>query len=199
MTTAKDNESTRERILEKGLELFSSKGYHGTGLKEILDAAGIPKGSFYHYFESKEHFAVEIIHHYRAIEFERCDERFDNAGQDFCTVAINALNEIIDEFERGEQKLGYLILNLSGELADSSPYFRKALRDSTEQILAKITEDMAISQQAGAIRSDLSARQLATHFWDCWQGALLRAKLERSVEPLRQTVSLIFNDFMQPR
>ena len=54
----------RENLLNQGVGLLMQQGYHGTGLKEILDAVQIPKGSFYNYFGSKENFAAEIIEHY---------------------------------------------------------------------------------------------------------------------------------------
>src|SRR5580698_3573199 len=58
------NPETRSRLLEKGGELVSARGFNATGLQEITDTAGVPKGSFYNYFDSKEAFAVAILSEY---------------------------------------------------------------------------------------------------------------------------------------
>ncbi len=194
MTPLSKGQQTREHVLAQGLQLFNDKGYHGTGLKEILEAAGIPKGSFYHYFESKEHFAVEIINHYRALEFDRWESYFKNHDGDRLSQIRAVLDIIIEEYQQETAKIGCLIANLSGELANSSPYFRKAIQASTEQVLECIEEDMAIAQQQGSVRTDIPARELALLFWDAWQGAMLRMKVSRSTEPLKNTVTLLLDN-----
>ncbi len=191
-------EQTREHILEIGLQLFNLKGYHGTGLKQILDAAGIPKGSFYHYFDSKEHFAVEIIRHYRALEFDRWEQRFKHPQGDRLQQIRHGLEVTIAEYEAQEAKIGCLIANLSGELANSSPYIRSAIQSSTTEVLTYIEEDLAIAQQQGSVRRDIPARELACAFWDNWQGAMLRMKVSRSTAALHNVVSLYFNHFLLP-
>ncbi|MEH6625152.1 MAG: TetR family transcriptional regulator C-terminal domain-containing protein [Motiliproteus sp.] len=194
MKQASKGQKTREHILEQGLQLFNDKGYHGTGLKEILDAAGIPKGSFYHYFESKEHFAVEIINHYRALEFDRWDSYFKD--HDGCRLSQirTVLDIIIEEYSQHTAKIGCLIANLSGELANSSPYFRSAIQAATELVLECIEKDMTIAQQQGSLRTDIPPRQLALLFWDSWQGAMLRMKVSRSTAPLKNTVTLLLDN-----
>ncbi|MEA3087540.1 MAG: TetR/AcrR family transcriptional regulator, transcriptional repressor for nem operon, partial [Paraburkholderia sp.] len=57
-------EDFREKLLEAGVALFAETGYHGTGVKDIVERAGVPKGSFYNYFESKEAFGAAILDHY---------------------------------------------------------------------------------------------------------------------------------------
>lgn len=198
MTKRTSSETAREHILSKGLELFNRQGYHATGLKEILDAAGIPKGSFYHYFESKEHFAVEIINHYRGLNHDRWEQEFSNAPGTRLQQIRTALTTLIEEYEAEDTKIGCLIANLSGELANSSPYFRSAIQASTEEVLLCITEDIAQAQQEGDLRSDLPARDLAELFWDAWQGAMLRMKVTRSTRPLRLTLNLLLNNLLAP-
>lgn len=189
---------SRELLLAKGLELFSHQGYHGTGLKEILESAGVPKGSFYHYFESKEHFAVEIIDHYRALEFNRWENLFKGSRNDRLSEIHHGLSTLIDEHETREAKLGCLIANLSGELAASSSYFREAIDASTQQVLACIEADFAIAQKQGSLRQDLSPLELAGLFWDAWQGAMLRMQVTRSTAPLRRVVDHLLNHLFKP-
>ena len=61
MARPKNPDTIRPLLLGVGLTLFAKRGYHGTGIKEIVDNAGVPKGSFYNYFKSKEEFGIEII------------------------------------------------------------------------------------------------------------------------------------------
>ena len=64
MARPKRNQNIRSQLLNEGVSIFIKQGYHGTGIKEILDTLKVPKGSFYNYFESKEHFGAEVIRHY---------------------------------------------------------------------------------------------------------------------------------------
>ncbi|MBY0404181.1 MAG: TetR/AcrR family transcriptional regulator, partial [Cyanobacteria bacterium] len=62
--TPKNKQDTKQLLLQRGMELLLEKGYDATGIKDVLDLANVPKGSFYYYFPSKEAFCVEIIHYY---------------------------------------------------------------------------------------------------------------------------------------
>src|SRR5580693_1974474 len=66
MSTATATITTKERILDAAEEIMLQKSFHSVGLNEILSAVKVPKGSFYHYFQSKEQFGVELLKHYVA-------------------------------------------------------------------------------------------------------------------------------------
>jgi len=66
---------TRESLVRAGLVALTEKGFSATGIDEILKAVGVPKGSFYHYFDSKEAFGAELIDRYGQY-FARRLERF---------------------------------------------------------------------------------------------------------------------------
>ncbi len=57
-------QDTKTALLQAGMDIMLEKGYSNTGIQEVLSSLGVPKGSFYHYFESKESFAVAIIQHF---------------------------------------------------------------------------------------------------------------------------------------
>lgn len=198
MATPRKSDSTREQILEQGYTLFNNLGYNGTGLKEILHASGIPKGSFYHYFESKEHFAVEIINHYRALQFDRWETEFKQPGLDKLSQIRRALGIIIEEYGAQQPMTGCLLANLSGELANSSPYFREAIQRSSQEVLNCIRDDMRIAQEEGTVRRDIPADELASVFFSSWQGAILRMKVTQSTEPLRLAVSHLLDRYFRP-
>jgi TetR/AcrR family transcriptional repressor of nem operon len=60
----RDIKELREKLLDQGVALLMEQGYHGTGLQELVRNVGVPKGSFYNYFPSKEAFSAEVVKHY---------------------------------------------------------------------------------------------------------------------------------------
>lgn len=184
MVRGRRPEHSREKILEIGAELFTRNGYHATGLKEILDACQVSKGSFYNFFESKEHFAVEIIEHYQSMELERWDEQLENFQGSHLDRIEQLLAAEIERFGDDMETCGCLLANLSGEVSQASEKFRDAVQRSAEKVLQLIERDMRICQQEGSVRTDISARKLAEAAWHNWQGALLRSKALNSLAPL---------------
>ncbi len=191
MTRGRRPAHSREKILEKGAELFTRNGYHATGLKEILDTCEVSKGSFYNFFENKEHFAVEILQHYKSIEFERWDEQMDALEGSHFSKITRMLSSAVEEYEQDAECVGCLLANLSGEVSQATPLFNEAISHSVNEVLDSIEEDMRICQAEGTVRTDIEPRKLAEVSWDHWQGALLRVKAERSSAPLRNHLTTL--------
>ena len=81
MSRLSQKQTNKENLLSQGVSLLMQQGYHGTGLKEILDAVQIPKGSFYNYFGSKENFAAEVIEHYINPFIDQLSGHLQNSDQ----------------------------------------------------------------------------------------------------------------------
>ncbi|GGO79405.1 TetR family transcriptional regulator [Marinobacterium nitratireducens] len=177
------------------MELFDRNGYHGTGLKEILDACQVSRGSFYNFFGSKEEFAVEIIRHYQDLGFAHWTLQLDPHG-DYAAQLRRQIEAEIDQDQEHCFRMGSLLVNLSGEIGSASDAFRGAIAAATERMLEAIETDMRICQQQGTVRRDLSARALAELIWNSWQGALLRRQIEGSAEPLRTMVRLLWDQLL---
>ena len=184
MSKGRRAEHNREKILMTGMELFTRQGYHATGLKEILDACEIPKGSFYNFFDSKESFAIEIIEHYQAIELARWNETLELYPGNRFKGILSLIQEAICCHLEEPDKIGCLLANLSGEIVQASPALHQCIRHSIENILLAIEQDIRLCQQEGSVRTDFSPRQLAEMIWDHWQGAILRMKVENRIDPL---------------
>lgn len=192
MTRGRRPEHSREKILEKGAELFTRNGYAATGLKEILAACEVSKGSFYNFFENKEQFAVEIINHHKSIEFARWEELMATLPGTYLEKIRQMVELEIRKYEDDIDCHGCLLANLTGEVSQASPLFSAAIRASAEEVLATIEEDMRICQNEGSVRTDFTPRQLAELIWNGWQGALLQLKVSRSAEPLRSNTATLF-------
>lgn len=176
----------RDNLLNQGVKLLMEQGYHGTGLKEILDAVKIPKGSFYNYFGSKENFGTEVIQHYIEPFIKQLDTYLKDSNSDALSALKRYYHELIAETERQNFKGGCLLGNLMGEIGDTSEICQKALQSAVTRYRNIIRSALAQAQQQGTVRSDLTAEEMADLLLNTWQGALLRMKIEQSSEPLKQ-------------
>ncbi|BBZ72942.1 TetR/AcrR family transcriptional regulator [Mycobacterium paraseoulense] len=177
------NPDVRNRLLAAGLDLVHARGFSASGVKDITDAAGVPKGSFYAYFPSKEAFAAAILEHYWADIEARVLPILaaDGSAQERITRFFHAL---ADEHEAGDFLLGCLVGNLSLELGGSSDPVRAELLRILERWEDALAECVRAGQEAaGGVRRDLEAGQLAAQLIEAWEGAALRGKVTRSRTP----------------
>lgn len=189
MARPRRSENTRQQLLEQGAALLSEKGYNGTGIKEILDAAQVPKGSFYNFFKSKEDFAGEIIENYGTDLFAKMDAFLASsqsypAAEVLKTLQLAALKVI----ESKQYRQTCLIGSLASEIAASSDRCRLQLDSLYEQWVARLESIIERGQQQGDFRQDIAARVLAELFWNQWQGSLVRLKVEMASEGSLQTL-----------
>ena len=138
---------TRQHLLDTGRDILAARGFSSVGLSAILQAAGVPKGSFYHYFQSKEQFGQALLEDYFASYVQDLDARFADDG----TPAISRLMQYWQDWQEnycGPAGLrDCLVVKLSAEVADLSEAMRITLRDGTEQVMARIANciDAAIA------------------------------------------------------
>ncbi|MCV6590467.1 MAG: TetR/AcrR family transcriptional regulator [Marinobacterium sp.] len=191
MNRGRRTEHSRDKILQIGAELFTRNGYHATGVKEILTTCKVPKGSFYNFFESKEHFAVEILEHYRTIEFERWHTLAAQLQGNHFERMYQIIEKEIERFGNEQYACGCLLANLSGEVSQCSPLFSATIARSIRMVHDAITDDVLQCQQEGSLRRDLPADIVADVLLNHWQGALLRCKVENSTLPLQNHLTLL--------
>ncbi|MCW2513998.1 MAG: TetR family transcriptional regulator [Mycobacterium sp.] len=177
------NPGVRRRLLAAGLDLVHARGFAASGVKDITDAAGVPKGSFYAYFPSKEALAGAILEHYWSDIEARLLPILDSDGlaRERVTRFFHAL---ADEHEAGDFLLGCLIGKLSLELGGSSEPVRTELiriLDRWDQALAACVR--AGQTAKGDVRTDVDAAELAALLIESWEGAALRGKVTQSRIP----------------
>lgn len=175
---------TRERIIRKGAELLTEFSFSATGLDGLLKSAGVPKGSFYHFFPSKQAFAVEVIAYYDAY-FE---ERSIRILCDSAVPPLQRLQAWMVEARKGMARHGWrrgcLIGNLSQELGPHDLVLSGKLRAVFRKWERWIETLLQEGVDDGSIAATAAPKRLAHLFWIGWEGAILRAKLEGSGEPL---------------
>ncbi|VVN64917.1 TetR/AcrR family transcriptional regulator [Pseudomonas fluorescens] len=182
---AGDYRETRETLCRAGVAALTEKGFSATGIDEILKSVGVPKGSFYHFFESKEAYGSELIALY-ARYFVRKLDRF---LLDESLTPLKRIEAFCEEAERGMQRFefrrGCLVGNLGQEMGALPESFRAQLTDVLLDWEARFERCLDAAKAAGEISTKADSARLAAFFWIGWEGAVLRAKLERNGEPLR--------------
>ncbi len=187
---------TREQLLEQGVASFLNNGFHGTGLKDVLDSVKVPKGSFYNYFESKEAFAAAAIRHYADCFADKMRRAVD-AAPDPYTGLRRFFEGLMADFEAAGYVGGCLIANLGGEL-EGNETCRETLAEAFRDWRDGVAEILRQGQQLGQVRADLDATDLADLLTEAWEGAVIRMKLERSLDPLRRVIARLLDDYFQP-
>ena len=193
----RDVKELREKLLDQGVALLMEQGYHGTGLQELVRSVGVPKGSFYNYFPSKEAFSAEVVKHYIEPFIRQLDSHLQRPDVNAETALKAYFNELIAETERRDFKGGCLLGNLIGEIGDTSDLCQLSLREAVRRYRDKLEEGLARAQQEGSFRKDLDAKDMADFLVNVWQGALLRMKIERSVRPLAQFCEMLLDGYFK--
>ncbi|WP_319432519.1 TetR/AcrR family transcriptional regulator [Mycobacterium sp. RTGN5] len=176
------NPQVRTRLLAAGLALVHARGFAASGVKDITDAAGVPKGSFYAYFPSKEAFAAAVLEHYWA-DIESRLVPILGASRLARERITDFFHALADEHEAGDFLLGCLVGNLSLELSGSSEPVRTELTRILDSWGGALTECVQAGQGAGDIRAHIGAAELASLLIEAWEGAALRGKVTRSRTP----------------
>lgn len=187
--------NVREKLIEAGLEILFRAGFNGSAVQDVTELAGVPKGSFYNHFESKEALALAVLERYwsntsqrRAIlrdeslpPLERLRRYFD------VTIEVIA--------RRGYDR-GCFIGNTSLELADHRPVVRDRLASVWAGWTAEFEQCIRQAQDAGAVRRDLDASALAMFLLSAWEGAIMRAKVDKTRAAFDQFMKVTFSTLL---
>ena len=196
MARPRKSEHIREELLNQGIDLLTEHGYHGTGIKKILDAVKVPKGSFYNFFKSKEHFAAEVIDRYAVTAIKCLDQSLDNSTDDPVTTLKNAHHVLIEAIEKDGMQ-GCLIGNLSAELGNASEICRLKMKQASEAWRKRYIVLLAKAQEQDLIRKDISIDAMANMLWGAWQGGLLQMKVDGNTLFLKHNLDLIMGALLK--
>jgi TetR/AcrR family transcriptional repressor of nem operon len=185
-STLKD---TRSHILAVGRSLTARQGYTGVGLNALLKAADVPKGSFYHYFPSKEAYGCALLEDF--VEQYRKD-----LGATLLDTSQHARARFFGYFAGWLQKQTgpalqdrCLVVKLSAEVADLSPDMSKILRKGVEDIIASLSDTLDQGITEGSIAPLPDTKSLAQSIYHQWLGASLVAGLSRDDAALKAAMA----------
>jgi TetR/AcrR family transcriptional repressor of nem operon len=187
-------DKSRDALVEHGTELMLCSGYSGTGLVELLHAAGVPKGSFYNHFDSKEAFAVELVRRY----YDEQDRLLASLLTQTDRAPLERLRSYFEVLlqravDASPQTRGCLLGMLALEMAGSSEPLRESVSDAFRRWQARLAELLAQAQAAGELAPEQDPRPLAAMLLEGWEGALMRARASGDLESLRISLDLAFS------
>ncbi|HEX7055388.1 MAG TPA: TetR family transcriptional regulator C-terminal domain-containing protein [Burkholderiales bacterium] len=181
----------RQQLLEKGVAMLLKHGYHDLGIAALLEETRTPKGSFYHYFKSKEDFGMQAIDLY----MQQAHRALDACLGDESLPAVQRVRrffELVEQSYRGEGYLGCLLGGLGQELSGVSEAFRRKVEECFSQIERRLAACLDEAVKRGEIRPSTDTAQLAKLLINCWEGAALRSRLMRDGAPLREMLDFYF-------
>ena len=195
MTLSKKAEATRQHILDTGYQLVLHKGFAALGLQEILKSCNVPKGSFYHYFPSKEAFGCELLQQYV--------DGYGRKLEGLLAVEGNGYERLMRYWDAWiaaphDAACGWaeecLVVKLAAEVADLSEDMRRVLDTGVQRLLARIAALIDAARADTSLPAGAPSQALARVLYQMWLGAALLAKLSQdktSLVQARETTVLL--------
>lgn len=187
--------SVKEKIVTAAVETLHAKGFNASSVQDITDAAKVPKGSFYNHFETKEDLGVEVLDRY----WQRVLNSLSMLN-DTSLPAISRLKRYFHAMNDVSRKRDYYGGCLVGNMATEMPDQSRAIRERLAVILAAwsraIESCVREAQADGSLRSDLDAGTVASFLLNAWEGAVMRAKVDKNRAPLDAFEKVVFRSLM---
>ncbi|AFD24697.1 TetR/AcrR family transcriptional regulator [Deinococcus gobiensis] len=180
-------EQTRRHLLDVGRQQVLQKGYGGVGLKELLEAGGVPKGSFYHYFASKEAFGCALLDDY----FEEYEARLDRLlaqEGNARTRLMRFWQAWLDTSAQGGLANHCLVVKLGAEIADLPGDLRRLTDQGAARLLGRVGAAVAEGQAEGSVPAGTPPGTLAQALYSMWLGAAVLSKVQKSPQPLQDAL-----------
>jgi len=199
MNRPRRSEQTREALIEAGIEQLSRHGYHGTGIKQILDEVSVPKGSFYNFFASKEAFVAELIGHYSQDLLDQLDQFMTGEGKDL--TPIEQLRSIyrysLKQYASHDFKKSCLVGSIATEISAESEMCRIELEKAMSAWLSFFTGIFARAQLQKLVRDDMTPNDIAAVYWAAWEGALIKMKMSADTKPVKRIMELMIETLLK--
>ncbi|MGD0277915.1 MAG: TetR family transcriptional regulator C-terminal domain-containing protein [Smithella sp.] len=183
----------KQELIAVGAQLMHLKGYNETGVQEILNKTGIPKGSFYNYFKSKEDFGLLVIDYYMEF-YNKIFSKYLGDKSVPPLERIRNLNKWFNNaFRSNNYILGCPIGNFAQEMSDTSPVFQAKLKKATDIIVTYFSDVLREAQELGHLSISLDANKTALYIFNSWEGAIMSMKVEKSIRPLEVNEQILFD------
>ena len=191
-------QETKSLLLDHGLRLMLKRGYHHTGIHDVLAAAGVPKGSFYHYFKNKEDFGLQVVGRYADDGYIQIDRVLGDKRQPPLARLRRLFEGFRADYERRFCRDGCLLGNLGQELADVNDTFSDRISLHFDRWTARIALCLDEAVVSGDLSADADTTMLAGTMLDAYEGALLRMKVVKSIAPVKAFLDVYFNKTLTP-
>ncbi|MGB6009534.1 TetR/AcrR family transcriptional regulator [Castellaniella sp.] len=179
---------TRQHILDTGQAIISGKGFSAVGLNEILKASGVPKGSFYHYFSSKEAFGEALIESYFTNYLSTVDALFSKPGLSAAERLMHYFTYWLETQTNCDPKGKCLVVKLAAEVSDLSEAMRVVLGQGTSQAISRLKDIIQEGIHDKSLPMHLNPQIVATTLYQLWLGASICAKISHTAAPLESAL-----------
>ena len=194
----KKSELTRSALIEEGIQQLSKHGYHGTGIKQVLDAVKVPKGSFYNYFGSKESYVADIIVEYNHQALVMFDEFVKHSELPALEQLKAIYTYMLNKFSDNSCQKGCLIGSIAAEIGNSFELCQKAMQVSVNDWLLRLDNLVNKGQAEGEIRTDIPSADLAELIWSAWEGSLIKMKMDGDIQSPKKIIFLTLETLLKP-
>jgi len=181
---ARSFDDTREALLHCGMEVLTEQGFAATGIDAVLKRVCVPKGSFYHYFDSKEAFVQAVLQRYAAYFARKLDRWLLDDNVPPLQRLGNFVEDAKESMAKHQFRRGCLVGNLGQEVTALPASFRQALEHVLLDWQQRLASCLTQAVSAGQLSPNSDCDALAAFFWIGWEGAVLRAKLVQNGQPL---------------
>lgn len=183
--------STKQRLLNEGLAMLLERGYNDLGIHSILARTSVPKGSFYHHFQSKEEMALQAVDLYVSLGHELLEVTLAPDGRP-PLQRIRGFFERLRELYASQGYLGCLLGALGQELAGTNEAFRKKIEECVASIAGRIAVCLEEARHGEDLTTGVDCQDYADALVNAWEGAALRSRLLRSPAPLDAFLDFYF-------
>ncbi len=192
MNTASTHESSpvRQNILAHGQRIMAGKGFSAVGINEVLTAASVPKGSFYHYFGSKDAFGEALLESYFDDYLAELDATLSEPGLTMAQRLMKYWTNWQDTQLLYDCQGKCLAVKLGAEVADLSEPMRLALRRGTGGIIDRLARAIEAGVEEGSlVPVQGTPREVAQSLYQLWLGASIMVKIVRSPQPFEAAMA----------
>ena len=188
----------KTRILKAGARIVLEKGFCDTGLAEVLEAAQVPKGSFYFHFKNKEDFGLQLIDSFAEVLKAGQEKAYRDEGLPHLERIRALFRWQTDLFRKNDFIGGCPIGNLSLEMGDRNPAFRKKLNRVFLEMKKNLASQLEEARQGGELPDSIDPEETAGFIITSWQGALVQMKVAKSTVPHEIFDRMIFERLLRP-
>lgn len=181
---------TRRTILDAAQRIMAHKGFAAVGLNEVLKEAGVPKGSFYHWFSSRDAFGAALMESYFRDYLADMDRMFTEPNRSSAQRLMRYWQHWRETQSTDDCQGRCLAVKLGTEVADLSESMRKELETGTTAIVDRLERVITAGVADGSLSIDDTARTTAEVLYDAWLGASVMAKIHRRPDPLDRAMTV---------
>jgi TetR/AcrR family transcriptional repressor of nem operon len=190
MRSPREGSDTRRTILDTAQRIMGGKGFSAVGLNEILSTAEVPKGSFYHYFESKDALGEELLKTYFEDYLAEMDRTLAMPGQSAAQRLMNYWLQWTQTQQSLDCQGKCLAVKLGAEVSDLSESMRQALKAGTAEIIGRLARTIDAGLADGSLEVHGTADETAQNLYQLWLGASVMAKIVRNAQPFEAALQM---------